>query len=185
MHKITEFYVCPNITSKICTTATFKSFGEQKIPIQIELLRMSWYFLHQTSCVSVQRFMSCLHKTKFELHANFQQSFTLVLLVFHKKKVLLKAFRMAYPYADWWKFCTQVRSLNVHVRMVEDTGLKRMTSVPPLMTWSPHKFHKNLLICYKGTSIRTDTTMIHNPLFPFGESRLKGEEQEMEKTAER
>jgi hypothetical protein len=74
LHRITEictecFNVCPNITSKYRITAIFKSIVKQSSDSN-----KTYRYVHellqyecQTSCnLQVQKFISCLHKTKYE-----------------------------------------------------------------------------------------------------------------------
>jgi hypothetical protein len=71
LHKITEFYtewfsVYPNITSKFRTIVIFKNFIKQNNDPNQTYRYIHDPLLYQSSFVYVQRFMSCLHKTKYE-----------------------------------------------------------------------------------------------------------------------
>jgi hypothetical protein len=71
LHKITGFYtewfsVCPNINSKFRTIAIFKKLRQIKNDSNKTYRYAHDLLLHQSSFVQVQRFMSCLHKTKYE-----------------------------------------------------------------------------------------------------------------------
>jgi hypothetical protein len=70
LHKITEFYtewfsVYHSISSKFCTIAMFKNCVKQDNDSNKTYRYVHDLLLYQSSFVFVQRFMSCLHKTKY------------------------------------------------------------------------------------------------------------------------
>jgi hypothetical protein len=71
LHKITEFYtewfsVYSNTTSKLRTIAIFKNCVKQNNDSNKTYRYIHDLLLYQSSFVQVQRFMSCLHNTKYE-----------------------------------------------------------------------------------------------------------------------
>jgi hypothetical protein len=71
LHEITEFYtelfsVHHNITSEVRIIATFKNCVKQNNDSNKTYRHVHDFLLYQSSFVYVQRFMSCLNKTKYE-----------------------------------------------------------------------------------------------------------------------
>jgi hypothetical protein len=71
LHKITEFYtecfsVYPNTISKFLTIAIFKNCIKQNNDSDETYRYIHDLLLYRSSFVEVQRFMSCLHKTKYD-----------------------------------------------------------------------------------------------------------------------
>jgi hypothetical protein len=76
LHKIIEFYTelfsdYPNTTSKVRTIVIFKNCVKQNNDSNKTYRHIHDLLLYQSSFVRMQRFMSCLHKKKYEyLHSN-------------------------------------------------------------------------------------------------------------------
>jgi hypothetical protein len=70
LHKITELYtewfsVCPNITSKFLIISMLKNFAEENNDTNKACTHVHDILLYQSLCIKVQRFISCVHKTKY------------------------------------------------------------------------------------------------------------------------
>jgi hypothetical protein len=73
LRKIAEYYterfgVCPSITSKLCKSPYLKvSSNKTMFKIQLGCMSMIFHCTKLHLYIQVQRFVSCLHKTKYEI----------------------------------------------------------------------------------------------------------------------